>query len=846
MPDASPNPSQEYAETLLHQALTCHQAGDLPAAESLYRKLLEIVPLNFDATHLLGVVALQCGRLDEAEALISTALSISPTAAVAHNNLGNVFLRQSRPEEARACFDQAVALQPGFTSAHLNLGNALRRLGHLKESAEHLRQAVVLQPTATSAHSNLGAVLLELGEFPEAIRAFEQAVELSPDQPAAYANLAAAWIEAGEPDQAIVVLDDAVARLGEDPSFLAHRGIALGMLGRYAEALELLERVVELHPASAVAHRNLGKLLREAGEVERAISSLLKAVESEPQSVSARVDLIEALIEAGHLNEAYECLAHLLTDHPKSSAAFALQGRYCLERGDRVGAECAWRKAIALNPDGADVRYQFGNLLMLAGRADQAINEYRLALTIDSDQVQARWALAMAEIPPIPPDSTTVQHSREMFAQALADLEGYFDARRSLDGYKAVGSTQPFYLAYQAQNNRELLARYGRLCSRLMTSWQERNFPFVPGRPRSEKIRVGIASAHIYDHSVWHAIVKGWVRNLDRDRFEVVLFLLGDCRDSETQLAIQWADEVEHGPGSLSRWVHTIAESSPDVLIYPEIGMHAMTTRLASLRLARVQAVAWGHPETTGLPTMDYYLSAAAFEPEQADAHYTERLVTLPHLGVCYEPQDVTSTTPDLRALGLPDDVPLLLCAGQPFKYAPDHDALWAEISRRAAPAILVFFDPPDSVLAQKLAGRLRKSYHRAGLDFERCVRFIHSLSRPEFYGLLKRATALLDTPGFSGFNTAIQAVECGIPVLARESAFMRGRFASGILRSMGLDALVATSDDTYVDLAVRLVRDDAWNIEVREDIEVRRSALFGDQAPIRALEEFLSHVTAT
>ena len=108
-------------------------------------------------------------------------------------------------------------------------------------------------------------------------------------------------------------------------------------------------------------------------------------------------------------------------------------------------------------------------------------------------------------------------------------------------------------------------------------------------------------------------------------------------------------------------WARAIGDAQLDALIYPEIGMDALTTQLASLRLAPVQAATWGHPETTGLPTIDLYLSADGLEPADADGNYSERLVRLPNLGVCVEPLTPLVSMPDLRALGLPADEPLLL-----------------------------------------------------------------------------------------------------------------------------------------------------------------------------------------
>ena len=81
----------------------------------------------------------------------------------------------------------------------------------------------------------------------------------------------------------------------------------------------------------------------------------------------------------------------------------------------------------------------------------------------------------------------------------------------------------------------------------------------------------------------------------------------------------------------------------------------------------------------------------------------------------------------------------------------------------------------------------------------------------------MSQADVFLDTMGFSGFNTALQAIESGLPVAAWEGRFLRGRLASGILRRMGMDELVADGDAAFVDIAVRLAQDAAWWGSVRE-----------------------------
>jgi predicted O-linked N-acetylglucosamine transferase (SPINDLY family) len=152
----------------------------------------------------------------------------------------------------------------------------------------------------------------------------------------------------------------------------------------------------------------------------------------------------------------------------------------------------------------------------------------------------------------------------------------------------------------------------------------------------------------------------------------------------------------------------------------------------------------------------------------------------------------------------------------------------------------LVFFELNPRGAREALIARLKAAFARAGLDYERYVSFVPPLVRPAFHGLMKRADVFLDTIGFSGFNTAMQAVECGLPIVAWEGRFMRGRFASGVVKRMKLDELVAKSEKEYIALAAKLAGDTAYREQIRARIVAARDVLYEDEAPIRALEEFM------
>jgi predicted O-linked N-acetylglucosamine transferase (SPINDLY family) len=454
----------------------------------------------------------------------------------------------------------------------------------------------------------------------------------------------------------------------------------------------------------------------------------------------------------------------------------------------------------------------------------------------------------MCRVPVVREAGDDLAAVRSAFSAGLQALEGWFEAHPT-GGTQVVGSEQPFWLAYHEQDNRDILQRYGRLCARLMARWQDgeglrpaatRRRAGARSGPRSGPMRVGIVSQYFRDHSVWQAIIKGWLQQLDGRRFALSAFWLGADQDGETAYARSRVVSFEQAVGGLRPWVERIRAAEPEVLLYPEIGMDPMTLKLASLRLAPVQAAAWGHPETSGLPSIDLYLSAQDFEPAGAQDNYTERLVALPHLGCYVEPSGTAASSQPPELAAVEAGGPLLLCPGTPFKYAPEHDWVFPAIARGLGRCRFVFFVHRYRGLSEKLRSRLDQAFRQAGVAFERHVIFVPWQRKAEFYGWLRRADVFLDTIGFSGFNTALQAIECGLPVVTREGRFMRGRLASGILKRMQLDELVAASEKDYVSLAVRLAGQADYRERIRAEIAARRGVLFNDRAPIAALEELL------
>jgi len=746
------------------------------------------------------------GKFSEVEAACAQLLNSPASRRDALTLLAEMRTASGRMQAAIESLRELAALEPRDAANLRRLGSALLSVGNAADAAEVLRRAVDIEPKNVRGHNNLGQVLLHLDRAHEALQCFEQALEIEPGYAIGRMNLAIALERTGQPGPALDNYDRLVALHPDNASGWRKRGALLLRLNCAADALQSFDKADSLQPADGAACAQRAAALLALERPTEALAAADRAL-SLGESATALQFKAAALCQLHRPEAALPCIEAALEAAPGDVEAWCSCALIHLQLGDQAAA----------------------------------VQRYRHALTLDPSCVTARAGLLSALIPAVPDSEAHAQHARAAFEGELDAFDRLL-AERVLDESEAwtVARQHLFYLSYQEISNKAVLQRY-RLAS------AARLAPFAPppsrahlhAAPAAHRLRLGLVSAHIKDHSVFDAITCGFLQTLNRSRIETTLFSLGNTHDAAFDLARGWVDHCEAQPRTLPEWARLIRERDLDALIFPEVGIHRNTLALASLRLAPRQFAAWGHPETTGLPTIDAFLSAEAFEPERADEHYSEQLVRLPNLGVYYQPYEVDPTPVDLSALGIRNTGCVFICPGAPFKYRPEDDAVLVQIAQRLDGSRFVFFTYERQQLSHKLRARLSAAFTTAGLDDERLV-FIPWQPRAAFLGLLRQADVYLDTIGFSGFNTLMHAVQSELPCVAYDGRFMRGRLGSGILRRLELPELIAADRAAYVDLAVRLGEDRSYRTHMAGRLGTAAQRAYRDASAVHALERLL------
>ncbi len=508
-------------------------------------------------------------------------------------------------------------------------------------------------------------------------------------------------------------------------------------------------------------------------------------------------------------------------------------------------AIASWQTAIALQPNLIEAHYNLGTALLEQGKTEQAIASFQTALELNPDYHLARLSLVVSQLPIIYAKEAEIESKRHEYQRQLQSLVDYYEQANEQQrsaAAMAVGSNQPFYLAYQGKCDRDLQQTYGNLIQGLMASlYPQWSQPLaIPKLAAQQKIRVGFVSGFFNRHSVWKIILQGWVENLDRSEFELFAYFTGERRDEQTIRAAKLFDRFENHAFSVEQWAEKIAQDNLHVLIFPEFGMDAIAVQLGCLRLAPVQIASWGHPETSGLPTIDYFLSSDLMEQANAQSHYSEKLIRLPNLGVCYQLIPIKPEAVKRKDIGILASDIMFWCCQSLFKYLPQHDDVFPRIAQEVANAKFVFIKLESELATNVFCQRLADAFQQFGLNYQDYCVFLPLMSATVFAGVGAIADIYLDNIGWSGGNTTLESTVYNLPIVTLPGELMRSRHTLAILKMMGIEETIAQNKDEYVQISVRLGQDRDYRHHSSQQIALNKHKCYGDLKPIRALEDFL------
>ncbi len=614
-------------------------------------------------------------------------------------------------------------------------------------------------------------------------------------------------------------------------------GIIFFNLGEHQKAISCFKKVIQIQPNYVAAYYNLGNIHKELEEHQKAINCYEKAIQIKPDYVDAHNNLGIIFFKLGEYQKSISCYEKAIKINP-NAGVYNNFGNTLKELGEHRKAINCYEKAIKIYPNHVGAHNNLGSTLKKLGEHRKAINCYEKVLQIEPDNLTSHW-LSMNTFPVIYKDLKEINYFRKRFEKNIKKINLLLDKKSQYtkkEFINALNSSTNFNLHYQGKDDLKLQQYYAHLIERITKKIFQDYRAKKKKNISSKFIRIGFVSSFFRNHTI-SKLFKNWLLKLDQKKFKRFVYYVDNRFDNITNEIKQNVDQFFSNT-DVDKLINQISQDDLDVLIYLDIGMEPKIQILSSLRLVPIQCNTWGHPVTSGFKNIDYYFSSELMENQNSQKNYSEKLITLPGLGINYN-------FPDLSNIKKPNilkkpGTTIFLNLQSLFKLLPQDDHIYLDILKKYPKSYFWFIHGVENSVTSIFKERISKLFQKEGYDFEKYSYFHPRCSQEEFFGLLEVADIILDSINWSGGNTSLEAISLNKPIVTCPSNFMRGRHTYSILKILDIEETIASSKKKYVEIAVKLASDKNFRNYIVNKIKSHKKILFNDQKTIRSLEDVI------
>jgi predicted O-linked N-acetylglucosamine transferase (SPINDLY family) len=570
--------------------------------------------------------------------------------------------------------------------------------------------------------------------------------------------------------------------------------------GRYEEALQYIEKSIRLENSKSVFYNNYGVILLEIGKTEEAIDAFQKALEFDPHYADAHANLEQLRLNQNKtesLKTTFESLPN-----PVSSQSL-------LEN-----------------------LFQQSTQFFAQERFYEANRVFHQAASLPGGQELWRWK-SLGFCPTVMPNEESIirywqqlDHSLDLALQSNISIDW---RRLPFDGF-----TPSFNLPHHGNNCRSIKEKF----AQLFTKGFPHDRPKLKNTMRNRtRIRLGFVTMAGH-HRGFLRVYQSLLQKLNPDKFEIVfispLSIQHSCRNLIKRNDITWLGLNDRFDDSVTR----IRDAQCDLIYHWKVGGCPFDYFLPFAKLAPIQCTSFGSHGTSGIHSIDYYLSTAGLESLDSADQYTEQLILFDSYPTLH-PHEPAIQPVARFDLGLPDKA-IYFCPHRLPKYHPCFDKYLRLILEGDSTGHILMCTGQNKPLADLLIERLCRSL---GQELFRRVRFVPLLPLDVYKKYLTAVTCVLDSPVYAGDLTTHDAFCQGVPVVAQEGKLLVQRYTSGLYHTMKLESLIATDIESYARIAVRLGTDHDYREEIHRQILERNQCIFAPKDTVRDYEHFFESV---
>lgn len=739
-------------------------------ALALYESLLEKERGNVEA-HIGKGICLQMQNMSRlAFESFKEAIELDPENACALTHCGILYKDEGHLLEAAESYQKALKADPTYKPAAeclaivlTDLGTSLKLAGNTQDGIHKYCEALKIDPHYAPAYYNLGVVYSEMMQYDMALSCYEKAAVQRPMYAEAYCNMGVIYKNRGELESAISCYERCLA---VSPNFeiaknnmaiaLTDLGTKVKLEGDINQGVAFYKKALCYNWHYADAMYNLGVAYGEMLKFDMAIVFYELALHFNPHCAEACNNLGVIYKDRDNLDKAVECYQLALSIKPNFSQSLNNLGVVFTVQGKIDAAASMIEKAIVANPSYAEAYNNLGVLYRDAGNITMAVEAYEQCLKID-------------------PDSRNAGQNRLLAMNYINE-----------------GNDEKLFEAH-----RDWGRRFMRLFSQYKT-WENH-------KDLDRQLVIGYVSPDYFTHSVSYFIEAPLVYH-DYGKYKVVVYsgvVKGDAKTNKFREKVLkkgglWRDIYGIDEKKVASMVR---EDKVDILV--ELTGHTANNKLGMMacRPAPIQATWIGYPNTTGLPTIDYRITDSLADPPATRQKHVEELVRLPGCFLCYTPSPEAG--PICPTPALSNGFITFGSFNNLAKITPKVLQVWARILCAVPNSRLVVKCKPfccDSVRQKFLSTLEQLGLESLRVDLLPLILLNHD--HMQAYSLMDIS---LDTFPYAGTTTTCESLYMGVPCVTMAGSVHAHNVGVSLLSNVGLEHLVAKTEDEYIHSAVQL-----------------------------------------
>lgn len=676
-----------------------------------------------------------------------------------------------------------------------------------------------LMQEATAGHQS--------GDLQKAITLYKQLTLDMSDQPEPYHRLAMIYAQQGQYSEAVPWFEKALERHGKNPMYLTNFAETLQRLNEDNRAIDLLRQTLQLQPEFVEAKQKLATILKKTGHFPEATGLFKGIIEIEPKHYPAYFQLGTLMLETGNYKSAKNYLKTAIELKPNAVKALNNLAIAHQEWEEFDEAISYYKKALSSDPDYVDSLRNLALIYEKVGQPDQAKKLWLRLATLKQGDPLLSWKAEILE-PAVFQSTTEIEHFRKQVLDQLnwiktKNIHLDVDQLTKLDIYPPSG------LIYQGLSDLEIKKAYGEL------------FKSMPKAqlPREENLKPHVGFVVTGGHEgVFVKCMRGIINRLSTDKMNITIVCSFPNGEKIVKPAIENAEiKFVSLPKLLGQSVHLLTSLNFDFLHYWEVGTDAYNYFIPYFKPAKIQATSWGWPTTSGIPTIDYFISCKGLDEDTDQKNYNEKLVLFERLPTYYHSPELPALNRTRADFGITEGCHLYLCTQNLKKVHPDFDIIVKGILEKDNQAQIVLLGDKHRAVNEAIERRLKKHC----TPHEHRVTILDRQDKEGYFNILNLADVILDTLHYNGgANTNADAFALNKPVVTLPTSFHRGRYTATAYRQMGFEDLIAQSLDNYVEVATRLTTDQTFYQTIQQKIGNTKDQFFEDQEAVVELENFI------